>query len=825
MIHRKMHRLIDEIEKRRKQGQIIHFLTGDGIGDNMFYGMREGILSVPDTLKRYYIADGDFDCFVHIANSNDNLKCCRAEKGKLVDCNFSELVPAATTKSVLKDKSGGKSKKTESEQQGETVARGAADNIKTVVNHLDKMISDGNTRILIFLENLEWIANLHDTPENLLIARMQLWQNAKNLLLVATIKDMELLQKYHFDQRETFIGNPNAEEIGYAYLRYLLRNTSPNYRLDMKVLDDIAQSMSVGKKTLSACMRILRAVLKKNPTELRVKDFDDSVEKMIEEKVSWEKVRLNSETKQRIKSFVADFMDSKDKKRPLKGLILTGPPGTGKTLIAKALANETKCYFMSPTLADLKGAYVGQSSKNVKRVFAEARGNAPTILFIDEADTVFPSRALGSGNKDSYTDEMVNQFLQEIDGAQTGEQKIFTIAATNRPESIDPAVKSRLSKDPIEIPLPNKDMRRLIFDDNLSLGDETFTLNGKFFEDKVLSKSDSMSGRDIANFVSKLKSVADRQRMKLGNDAATELLFDQMFSDRERAFLDELTNLGVFARENIASPHDNRLKLSDIIGYDDLKEKILYQVDYIRASRAQKRRYEEFKIAPQKGVLMYGPPGNGKSVLAKAVAGEYGFYFFKVLSRDFANSYPEEQIKNLERIFTEVTRFSKMAACPGVVLFFDEFDSLAGNNILNPVVRGSLLNYISDENGLRSRDSKILFMAATNFEERLDDAIKRQGRIDAHLFMDDPTEANGRSMLQQFFDHDAKVEHVNEQLIRSAYDRLNAEKQRMKGSRPSGAELEMLYKELKEIAFRSMPPDTKILIINHAVLARRFPSA
>lgn len=830
MIYRNKHRLIKELEDRRAKGQIIHFLTGDGIGDNMFYGVREGILTVPDTLMHYYLnAPLNFDLFIHVANANDNIKCYKLNGATIEQCDFLDQIPKPEPDSPLKSRNGRKksaepqadAQQSESAKQGEQAAQAAADPVTTMLNHLDVMIRAGKLKIVIFLENLEWIANLHDTPEHIWISRMQLWQNAKNLLMISTIKDMELLKRYHFDQEEIFVSNPAADEIKYAYLRYLLRNAPRNYDLDLRALDDAAQGMSVGKKTLSACMRILRAVLAKNPNRLAVEDFSDSIERTVKEEVNWDKVRLDEDTKARIVKAVETFQNADEKQNPLKGFILTGPPGTGKTMIAKALANRQKCYFMAPTLADLKGEYIGHSSAKVKRVFAEARGNAPTILFIDEADTVFPSRALGAGDKDSFTLDMVNQFLQEIDGAQTGKQRIFTIAATNRPEAIDPAIKSRLSRDPIKIPLPTKEMRRLIFNDNFSYDGGTFSLDGKFFEDQVLTKSDSMSGRDIKTFVTKFKAAAEESGIKPGNNADTKALFDLIFQQREQSVIDELTSLGVFTRENIVAPSDNRLRLANIIGYDDLKEQIARQVDYIRATPQQKKRYDDYKITPRKGVLMYGPPGNGKSKLAQAVAGEYGFYFFKVLSRDFASSFPSDQIKNLERIFSEVTRFSKMADCAGIVLFFDEFDSLVGRDVLNGVVRGSLLSYVSDETGLRSKHSKILFMAATNFENRLDEAIKRRGRIDAHLFMDNPTEDNGRRMLKSFFDAEDCIKRVDDKIIQSAYRSLKDEKHD-KLSRPSGAELEMLFKELKEEAFRLNKFEGKQLLIDAAVLAKRF---
>ncbi|MCI6753047.1 MAG: AAA family ATPase [Selenomonas bovis] len=740
----------------------------------------------------------------------------------------------------------------ENVQAAADAARSTASTITARIERINGMLKHNEGRVLIFLENLEWIANLYGDSDTTWISTLKRWEKQRNLMVVITIKDMELIKKYAFDEPSIFLPYPSAEEIRLAYLRHVLRTAKPSYKLQLATLSDIAHAMSVGKKSLCACMRVLRGALRKNPDALDAKDFEEGITRMIEEKVRWEQVRLDAKTKADIRNAVDIFLKGDEKKPARKGLLFAGPPGTGKTLIAKALASETKCYFMAPTLADLKGEYIGQSSAKIKRVFAEARANAPTILFIDEADTVFPSRSLGAGDRDSYSLDMVNQFLQELDGAHTGKQKIFTIAATNRPEAVDSAIKSRLSNEPITIPLPSKQLRLLIFDDNLTQDGSTFSLKGKRFADEVLHRSENMSGRDIMNFVKKLKET----KQVLRNDEATAELFRTMFRNKERAFREELMSLGIFSKGNIVAPSENRLRRNDVIGYDDLKEKIDLQVRYITANEEEKTRYAAYGIEPQKGVLLYGPPGNGKSMLAKAVAGENNFYFFKVLSRDFANSYPEEQIKKLERIFTDVTRFSKMMTdADGIVLFFDEFDSLAGS-MLNPVVRGSLLNYIADENNLRNKNSKILFMAATNYESSIDEAIKRQGRIDTHLFLGNPSKKNGVRMLETFLmsgKYSDKIAIQSPELLGTAYDLLHMEREIVEknrwnnllaadeqsvqptkrkerarliheAARPSGAALQMLAKELKEFAFWNLAEED-VLSIDRHVLEERFPNA
>lgn len=833
MIYLGRHRVIKEIDKQIAQGQALHFLTGDGVNDNFFYDLHDGIKNLADTLKNYY----DYDYFLQVTSATGDPTCFQKERGEIKNISFDDVIIPSNRSGALKPRK----RESESAKQGENAARNEVNAGKPVVEKIEEVIKKGEKKFFILIGNFEWMSKLYESdPDTIWISKLKSWENFRNLRIVVTLKDMELLKKYSFNQKEIFIGFPSAEEIRYAYLRWLMRNTAENYNLNMSALDEIAHGMSVGEKTLFACMRILRKVVEKNPRELTFQDFNESIEHGIEEKIPWEKVRLEQGTKDKIMTAIDAFLQSGEDKKARSGMIFTGPPGTGKTLIAKSLASEKQCYFLAPTLAELKGEYLGQSSAKIKRIFDKARANQPTIIFIDEADTVFPSRAFG--DTDEYAMDMVNQFLQEIDGAKTGLQKIFVIAATNRPESIDDAIKSRLNK-PELIPLPTKEIRKSIFEDNLSEGDVKFDLTGKIFEEFLLNKSDKMSGRDIVNFVKTLKETATREGLIIGNNAETFGMIRAAFEDSEKKFLNELISRGIFTEANIISPQKNTKKLRDIIGYEAQKEKICRQAEYIEATEARKNEYKRMKVEPPKGVLLYGPPGNGKSELAQAVAGERGFYFFKVLSKDFASGFPSEQIRRLENIFTEIERFSKLTEQKGILLFFDEFDSLAGKNNLNQVVRGSLLNYIADEKTLRSRDSKILFMAATNFYDDIDDAMKRKGRIDAHIFMDNPTEQDAQDILSAFIAEENVVTVDSANFISNAYDRLLRElrenyllnkyqtnnlnfltQENLNAQRPSGADLKTFYRELKELAFLNNVMQDGKLLFNEEILNRRFLS-
>ena len=850
MEHEKHHRIIDEINKKIAKGQILQFLTGDGISssDKYFYSLRYGVCSLLDTISLYYMKEtGQYEYLVHVVhNGEDKVNCYKAEpqaKYGLQKVDFEDLVPSIRTDS----RHGRRSKtnpapnrqnirekqatdKEETQQQADESTKDFSEDLAKL-NKLTQCIEEDRKKIIILVENFEWVAKLHNSPPDTdWIARLQdsRWKQSNKLLTLVTMRNMEKLADYGFAEEETFIPSPDSREIGLAYLRHIIVKSQPEYKLDYKELDVIANSMARGKKSLLECIRVLDSVLQKNPSELKAESFQESAEQNIEEQVEWDEVILDLDTKNKIRRAVKQFMDSTDSKGRRKGIVFTGPPGTGKTMIAKALANMENCYFMAPTLADMKGKYVGHSSANIKKIFAEARSQEKTILFIDEADTVFPARDMNSSSGDSFGLDMVNQFLMELDGAKSGTQKIFTIAATNRIHAIDRAILSRLSDVPIEIGLPDGENRIKIFNKRL----KPFSLENVSFKDMVQQKSAGMSGRDIDNFVKKLKEVISTEQLDDNED--TREFFQRLFSEREHNFLMELKDQGVV--NYIKPPEDIKLKSQDVIGYENLKTEIQKQIAYIKETN--KAKYNYYKIKSAKGILLYGPPGNAKTMLAEAMASEAGFYFVKIVSQDFVSTSAEQQVRKLTAIFQEISKFSQITNAPGVVLFFDEFDSLASKFTLSETVRGTLLTFLADEHGIRHPDSKILLMAATNFFSHIDDAVKRRGRFDVHLFMDNPSEEDGKALLRQLFHQESNsIKQPDQNLIDAIYEQLKDDvkpeherqvmeelfgvgrtkdmldelqlkivEKRMKECRPSGADIKYKYLALKEEAFLSQNP-------------------
>lgn len=843
------HRLKTPLKKGLDQGKNNFFLYGDGINDCFLEGVYEGVCTLSETLKRYFLREAECTYFVLVHTDGVFVFQYDRDRKKTMDITGEFLKPDKVEDDMPEDEEEGSSVNEAGRklsEQAERLQREAQNSGVSIMNHINRVKEkveknkDPDNRTAVFFEDFEWLAGLYSTNNDSSLRYVKVlkdFMKIENCYVIVSLEDMKLLERYHFKVKGSniiFTGNPSAREVKYAYFRQFLRQTG--FEEDgiqsnlLEELEEISQAVTAGQRNMREALQIFDAiVLKKRKKVLLKSDFDKAVDKITAEKVTLDDVIIDKDEKRKILNAVDAFIESEDTSGYRKGFILFGPSGTGKTQIIKAIANEKNCYFMAPTLSDLKGEWVGHSSGKIKRIFDEARANAPTILFIDEADTVFPMRDSGPGVSDSFNLDMVNQFLQEIDGMTTGKEKIFVIAATNRPDIIDLAIQSRLSER-IPINLPSAENRIRIFDSKLKK--YGFSIRDKFYRSEIEEKTVNMSGRDIENFVKKLKERIRGTRFhkieNLGNDEESRNVLFQILEDNEKNLMDD------FKRSvpvEIKKPEEISVSFENIIGYESVKERISRQGEWICCPEHEKLQIRRMGIHVNKGILLYGPPGNAKTMLAEAAAKKHNFYFIKVLSKDFTADSLKMQLDNLQIIFEQTLRLSKMCSrYQGVLLFFDEFDSLAGDRCLSHIIRGTLLDYLAsgendDKTGIRSSHSRILLMAATNYYNRLDEAVIRKGRIDEHLFMDNPSQEDGVEMLRQKFLRDNTIELMNdESIISDLYFELleqtkQADLRNSNTVRPSGADIVNLYNDIKTEAYFRQKKQAEVsgrLSINHA---------
>lgn len=844
-------RVLDSLKKSLDKGNNLIFLHGSGVKDKFLYNFYYGSLNLNQTLKLYFWEREDIDLYCYI---NNKIKCY-----KRTDKKFQQVSSDFFSTEQDEDDFGdidASSPKTEEGKKIEQESKNSGVEFENNFTILKEKISVMQEKVVVFFENFEWTAGLYSSNEDAAlkyIKKIKELELIKNAIIIISLEDVEMIKKYNFEisrSNSLYIGNPSSDEIKTVYFRKYLKEYAGRQSIQTNILselEDISQAMSSSNNSLRAAIRIYENVVNKTE-KIDKKDFEIAIEKILDEKVYLSDVILDEQVKESIVLAVDNFIKSDSKKLARKGLILTGPPGTGKTHIVKAIANEKNCFFIAPTLSDLKGEFVGQTSIKVRRLFEQARANQPAIIFIDEADTIFPDRNIGGNSSDSFNLDMVNEFLVQIDGMTTGAQKIFVIAATNRISILDSAIRSRLS-EVINIGLPDKIKRKEIFANKLLK--YNFLFKEKSFSDEIADKTENMSGRDIDNFVKKLNEVVSKTKYRnisnLKDDKNTKKIFMDILKSTENTLIDELVRK---VPVEIIKPNNINVKFSDIIGYSNIKESINRQINSICSSHKNKMMAESLGIKSKKGILLYGPPGNAKSMLAKATAKEHNLYFIKVLSKDFASVNFETQLNNLEMIFEYTIRLSKMCTdINGVLLFFDEFDALASKAILNSVIRGTILDYLSnDTDGIRSENSKVLFMAATNFYGSLDEALIRKGRIDEHIFMNNPEQKQGIEIMKNTFEQDNNIEKIQDNLVAEIYKNLvkkikekiiKIEKEKLmeqsfysfdeekineiinkkyKDITPSGAEILDLCKEIKEEAFYLRKIRNKKLYIDEDVL-------
>ncbi|HNX18469.1 MAG TPA: CDC48 family AAA ATPase [Methanoregula sp.] len=500
---------------------------------------------------------------------------------------------------------------------------------------------------------------------------------------------------------------------------------------------------------------------------------------------------------------------------PPKGVLLYGPPGTGKTMIAKAVANEVQAHFITISGPEIMNKYYGESEGRLREIFDEAEKNAPSIIFIDEIDSIAPKREETKGEVER---RVVAQLLALMDGLKS-RGKVIVIAATNLPDSIDPALRrgGRFDRE-IEIGIPDIKGRLKIFqiharnvplevsairlENDTLTADDKINLNAykKQIEELEKQKEQVPAGDEKSKEKTEeiAKKIKDMQAQLLATEnGIKKRIFLKEFADQTHGFVG--ADISLVVKE--AAMHALRAVLEKT-DKKDLKEgkidkslvsnlkvtaadfrdallhvepsamrEVLVEVPDITwkhvggledTKQALKEAvewpikypdvFERLQTKPPKGILLFGPPGTGKTLLAKAVANESECNFISVKGPELLSKWVGESEKGVREIFRKARQ-----AAPSII-FFDEVDALVpkrGSYMGSSHVTESVVSQILTELDGMEELKNVTVLAATNRPDMLDDALLRPGRLERHIYVPAPDEESRKKIFEVYLGGDA----------------------------------------------------------------------
>jgi len=403
-----------------------------------------------------------------------------------------------------------------------------------------------------------------------------------------------------------------------------------------------------------------------------------------------------------------------------KGVFMYGPPGTGKTLTARAVANETDAYFVSISGPEIMGKFYGESEARLRSIFEDAQKHAPAIIFIDEIDAIAPKRE-DMGSEKQVERRVVSQLLALMDGLES-RGHVIVIGATNIPNTIDPALRrpGRFDRE-ISIPIPDKNGRLEI----LEIHTRGMPLAKDVDVGKLAGITHGFVGADLEALareaaMSALRKILPKIDFELSDIPYETLLKLEVTMDNFFEAMKEIEPSAI--REVFVEVPD--VKWSDVGGLENIKQELKEAVEW-------PLKYPDvFKKAgtnPSKGILLYGKPGTGKTLLAKAVANESGVNFISIKGPQLISRYVGES----ERGVRETFRTAKHAA--PTILFLDEIDSLVprrGSSSTDAHVTERVISqFLTEMDGIEELKG-VVVLAATNRLDLVDPAILRSGRFD-----------------------------------------------------------------------------------------------
>ncbi len=416
---------------------------------------------------------------------------------------------------------------------------------------------------------------------------------------------------------------------------------------------------------------------------------------------------------------------------PPKGVLLHGPPGCGKTLIARTLAKQAGVKFFAVSGPEILNKYYGESEARLRQLFEQARRDAPALVFIDEIDALAPKRDQVYGELEK---RVVAQLLTVLDGLDT-RGEIILIGATNRPNALDPALRrpGRFDRE-IEIPVPDREGRRQI----LAIHTRTMPLQDESQLEQLADRTHGFVGADLQALCQ--EAALQCLRRSLQSQAVEDLDPAQLkieWEDFAAAFQEVEPSA---LREMIVEVPN--VKWEDVGGLGDVKDKLVEAVEWpLRHGHL----FAQAGLRPSRGILLVGPPGCGKTLLAKALATESQANFLAIKGADLLSKYIGESEQRLRDVFR---RARQAAPC---ILFFDELDTLLpGRTQVSPdsaVTERVLAQFLVEMDGIEELKG-VLVLGATNRVDRLDEAILRPGRFDEIVQFTSPKQADRAAILR-----------------------------------------------------------------------------
>ena len=482
--------------------------------------------------------------------------------------------------------------------------------------------------------------------------------------------------------------------------------------------------------------------------------------------VSYEDIGGLDEELDRIREMIEMPLSEPDEFRrlgidPPSGVLLHGPPGTGKTLIARAVANEVDAYFDTISGPEIVSKYKGESEERLREAFEKAEANAPSILFVDEIDSI-------AGSRDEDADmenRVVAQLLTLMDGLED-RGRVVVIGATNRVDAIDPALRrgGRFDRE-IEIGVPGEHGRREIMD----VHTRDMPLHEDVDLDRIAAQTHGFVGADLASLTTEAAMAALRADRDDGDVHRED--FETALATVDPSAMRE------YVAESPSATFD------DVGGLAEVKQTLTETIEW---PLSYGELFTATNTDPPSGILLYGPPGTGKTLLARAVAGESDVNFIHVAGPEIMDRYVGESEEAVRELFERARQ-----TAPSII-FLDEIDAIAshrgqGNEVTERVVS----QLLAELDGI-TENPNLVVLAATNRRDMIDDALLRPGRLEQHVEVPNPDRAAREEILAVHTAGKPLAEDVSLTDLAAETDGF------------SGAQLEAVVREASMLAIREV---------------------